>query len=58
MTIDLYYMPASATSRAIQMTAKGVGIELNLKFTDLQKGEQMAPEFIKVNKIIKSNTFG
>lgn len=48
MPIDFYYMPASATCRAIQMTAKAIGIELNLKLTDLMNGDQLKPEFIKV----------
>lgn len=31
------------------MTAKAVGVELNLKLTDLMSGEHLKPEFIKVN---------
>lgn len=49
MTIDLYYMPAGPTSRAIQMTAKAIGVELNLKLVNLQNGEHLQPEFIKVS---------
>lgn len=31
------------------MTAKMVGVELNLKKMDLMAGEQMKPEFVKIN---------
>lgn len=48
MTIDFYYLPGSAPCRAVLMTAKAVGVELNLKLVDLMSGEQMKPEFIKV----------
>lgn len=49
MTIDLYYMPCSAPCRAIQMTAAAVGVELNLKFTDLLAGAHLTDEFFAVN---------
>ena len=31
------------------MVAKALGIELNLKVVDLQKGEQLKPEFVALN---------
>lgn len=46
--MDLYYVPGSAPCRAVQMTAKAVGVELNLKLTDLMSGEHMKPEYLKV----------
>nr|WCC58228.1 glutathione S-transferase [Pharsalia antennata] len=49
MSIDLYYTPGSGPCRAVLLTAKAVGVELNLKSTDLFKGEQLTPEFIKIN---------
>lgn len=49
MTIDLYYMPLSAPCRSIMMLAKTLGIELNLKKTDLFAGEHLTPEFLKVS---------
>lgn len=49
MPIDLYYMDISAPCRSVMMTAKMVGVDLNLKKTDLMAGEQMKPEFIKMN---------
>ncbi|KAF2880916.1 hypothetical protein ILUMI_25245 [Ignelater luminosus] len=49
MPIDLYYMPGSAPCHAVQLTTKLLGVNVNLKFLNLSKGEQLAPEFIKVN---------
>lgn len=49
MTIDFYYMPGAAPCRAIQMTAKAVGVELNHIHLDIEAGEQFAPEFLKIN---------
>lgn len=48
MTIDLYYTPRSAPCRAVQMLAKTLGLDLNLKEVDLIHGEQMKPDYIKV----------
>lgn len=47
--VDLYYYNPSAPCRAVVMTAKVLGVELNLKTLDLMKGEQMSPEFLKIN---------
>ncbi|XP_023237596.1 glutathione S-transferase 1-like [Centruroides sculpturatus] len=49
MPIDLYLMEASAPCRAVLMTAKQLGIDLNKKPIDLTKQEQLKPEFIKMN---------
>ena len=49
MSIDLYHMDASAPCRSVRLTAKMLGVELNLKVLNLMAGEQMAPEFIKIN---------
>jgi len=49
MTIDLYYLPGSAPCRAVQMVAKALGVELNLKLVNLQAGEHLKPEFVKLN---------
>lgn len=49
MGIDLYYTPGSAPCRAVQMTAKAVGVDLNLKLLNLMAGEHLTPEFLKVN---------
>ncbi|XP_017040966.1 glutathione S-transferase D7-like [Drosophila ficusphila] len=47
--MDLYNMPGSPTSRAIQMVAKAVGVELNSKFMNTLEGDQLKPEFVKIN---------
>ncbi|XP_057377264.1 glutathione S-transferase 1-like [Daphnia carinata] len=49
MPIDLYYMSLSGPCRAVMLTAKMVGVELNLKIVNLMAGEQMKPEFLKIN---------
>ena len=48
-SIDFYYFAGSAPCRAVLMTAKMVGVELNLKEVNLMAGEQMKPEFLKMN---------
>jgi hypothetical protein len=53
--MDFYYLPGSAPCRAVMMTAKAVGVELNLKLTNLMAGEHMKPEFLKV-RIVKKTT--
>ncbi|XP_005180115.1 glutathione S-transferase 1-like [Musca domestica] len=47
--MDLYYIPSSGPCRAVEMTAKALGVELNKKFLNLRKGEQFTPEFKKLN---------
>ncbi|XP_049304148.1 glutathione S-transferase 1-1-like [Bactrocera dorsalis] len=47
--MDFYYMPASAPCRAVLLTAKCVGIELNKILLDLRAGEHLTPEFLKIN---------
>lgn len=49
MTIDFYYLPGSAPCRAVQMTAKAVGVNLNLKLLNLLAGEHLKPEFVAVS---------
>ncbi|KAI9585055.1 hypothetical protein GQX74_006950 [Glossina fuscipes] len=48
-TMDLYYLPGSAPCRAVIMTAKALGLQLNKKLLNLMAGEQMKPEFLKLN---------
>lgn len=48
MGLDLYYTPGSPPCHAVQMTAKAVGVELNLKCVNLAIGEHLKPEFLKV----------
>ncbi|KAJ1525040.1 hypothetical protein ONE63_009886 [Megalurothrips usitatus] len=49
MTVDFYYMAPSAPCRAVRLAARALGVELNLKPTNLLKGEQLTPEFLKMN---------
>lgn len=49
--LDLYYVPASGPCRAVQMGAKAVGVELNLKYVNLLAKDQLKPDFIKVKNI-------
>lgn len=49
MGLDFYYIPGSAPCRAVLMTAKAVGVELNLKLTNLMAGDHLKPEFIAVS---------
>lgn len=49
MTIDFYYLAGSAPCASVRLLAGALGIELNLKYTDLMKGEHLTPEFLKVN---------
>lgn len=49
MPIDFYYLPGSPPCRAVLVAAKAVGVPLNLKLTDLTKGENLTPEFLKLN---------
>lgn len=53
MAIDLYYRPGIAECHAIQMTAKTIGVDLNLKLVNLEAGEHMTPEFLRVSILIK-----
>lgn len=48
MPVDFFYLPGSAPCRSVWLTAKAVGVELNLHETHLMKGEHMTPEFLKV----------
>jgi len=49
MGVDLYYMDLSAPCRSVMLLAKAIGLELNLKVTDIMAGETRTPEFIKMN---------
>lgn len=47
--IDFYYVPRSTMCNTIIMVAKAVGAEMNLILTELQNGEHLTPEFLKIN---------
>lgn len=48
MVLDFYMLPGSAPCSIVQMTAKALGVELNLKPVDLFSGEHLKPEYLKV----------
>ncbi|KAH8305652.1 hypothetical protein KR059_004775, partial [Drosophila kikkawai] len=47
--MDFYYMPGSSGCRAVIMVAKALGLELNKKLLNTMEGEQLKPEFVKLN---------
>jgi len=49
MTIDVYLASASGPCRAVLMTAKYLGIDVNQKVVNLMAGDQLKPEYIKMN---------
>jgi len=51
MSVDLYYTFLGAPSRAVIMTAKMIGVELNLKMVDVMAGDQLKPDFLKLNPL-------
>jgi glutathione S-transferase len=49
MTVTLYYMPESPPCRAVQMLAAHINLPLDLKYINLDTGEQKSAEFTAVN---------
>ncbi|XP_075144560.1 glutathione S-transferase 1-like [Haematobia irritans] len=47
--MELYCITKSPPCRAVFLVAKALGIELNRKYINLQSGEHLEPEFIKIN---------
>ncbi|KAH8246887.1 hypothetical protein KR032_002727, partial [Drosophila birchii] len=47
--MDLYCAPYVSACRNVLMVAKALGLELNKKTISTLKGEQLSPEFIKIN---------
>ncbi|XP_074648757.1 glutathione S-transferase 1-like [Tubulanus polymorphus] len=47
--INFYMMHVSSPCRGVWMVLKELGLEFNLKYTDLMKNEHMTPEFLKMN---------
>ncbi|EDX08611.1 GD24922 [Drosophila simulans] len=45
----LYYATLSPPSRAVLLTAKAIGLDLELRPINLLKGEHLTPEFLKLN---------
>ncbi|XP_017795363.1 PREDICTED: glutathione S-transferase 1-like [Habropoda laboriosa] len=49
MPIDFYYFAASPPCRMVILLAKAIGVHLNLKTVNVLKGDQMKPDFLKLN---------
>ncbi|CAG2113887.1 unnamed protein product, partial [Medioppia subpectinata] len=49
MPIDLYFAELSPPARAVLMTLKHLKLDVNVINMDLQKQEQLSPEFLKLN---------
>ncbi|XP_042870594.1 glutathione S-transferase 1-1-like isoform X2 [Penaeus japonicus] len=49
MPLDLYYCITSPFCRSVLLTAKALGVELNLKEVDIWAGEQHKPEYLALN---------
>nr|CAI5836168.1 unnamed protein product [Callosobruchus analis] len=50
-TIDIYYFPMSPPARAALMTMKVLRLNHNIKMVNIPEGEQMKPEFLKINPL-------
>jgi len=49
MPVKLYYLPASAPCRSVQLVAAALGIELTLQRCSLADGDHLKPEFLAIN---------
>ena len=49
MAPTLYMVHPSPPVRAVLITAKSIGLELDLKEINLNDGEHLKPEFLKVS---------
>ncbi|KAL5283860.1 GstD1.2 family protein [Megaselia abdita] len=49
MSIDLYYELGSPPCAAVYMTAKAIGLKVNIIEMDLMAGDHLKPEFLAIN---------
>ncbi|KAH8289027.1 hypothetical protein KR054_004285, partial [Drosophila jambulina] len=47
--MDFYYSPRSSGCRTVIMVAKALGLELNKKLVKITEGDNLKPEFLKLN---------
>ena len=47
--MKLYYSPPSPNTRKVHAVAIHLGLPIELRLVDLQKGEQRTPEFLRLN---------
>ncbi|XP_074041108.1 glutathione S-transferase 1-1 isoform X3 [Leptinotarsa decemlineata] len=50
-TIDIYFFTMSPPSRAALLLMRALGLKHNIKIVNVLAGEQMNPEFIKINPL-------
>ncbi|XP_072397404.1 glutathione S-transferase 1-like [Diabrotica undecimpunctata] len=50
-SIDIYYFTMSPPSRSVLMLMRTLGIKPNIKIVNVLNGEQMKPEFLKINPL-------
>ncbi|KAH8246898.1 hypothetical protein KR032_002995, partial [Drosophila birchii] len=48
-SMDFYYSPRGIGCRMVIMVAKALGVELNKKILNTSEGDQLKPEFLKLN---------
>lgn len=49
MGLQLYYINSSPPARAVLLTIRNLGIDVEIKSVDLRRNEHLTPEFIKLN---------
>lgn len=49
--LQLYYALASPPSRAVLHTIRVLGLEVEIKNVDLTRGENLSPEYLKLNPL-------
>nr|CAD7423567.1 unnamed protein product [Timema monikensis] len=49
MPLDLYYSPLSPPCITVMLTARALGVKLNLKQFNLKAWEHLSPQFCKMN---------
>ena len=56
MTIELYGFPPSPRSFKVMAVANHLGLDWTLRFLDLRKGEQKAPDYAALNPNMRAPT--
>lgn len=51
MSPILYHNPVSVPSRAVLLTVRNLGIDVEVKVIDIYKGEQNTPEYLRINPL-------
>ncbi|XP_037039433.1 glutathione S-transferase 1-1-like [Bradysia coprophila] len=51
MSPTLYHHPVSVPSRAALLTVRNIGLDVQVKVVDIYKGEQNAPEYLRINPL-------